>query len=169
MEEIWRDIDGYNSLYEISNLGNIKSKKRKINNRYYGGKILVPIQRNKKYFVVNLYKNNKSKSYLVHRLVAQTFLENPNNLPQVNHKDENKDNNCVNNLEWCSSKYNINYGTRNKKISKRVNQYDINGNFIKNWESISSIYKNLKISRSNILNCCKGIYKQAGGYVWKFD
>lgn len=102
MEEIWREIDGYNGLYEISNLGNIKSKKRKINNRYYGGKILVPIQ-------------------------------------------------------------------RNKKISKKVNQYDINGNFIKNWESISSIYKNLKISRSNILNCCKGVYKQAGGFIWRFD
>ena len=111
MKEIWKDIKGYEKLYQVSNLGNVRRIKF-INNRTQKDKIkmLKLIKDKKGYLKINLWKNNKSKMFLVHRIVAETFILNPNNLPQVNHKDENKSNNCVENLEWCSQKYNNNYG-----------------------------------------------------------
>lgn len=113
MEE-WKDIKGYEGLYQISNkgrvksLGNNKSRKEKIRD----GKI-----DNNGYKRIGLCKNGKEKKYKIHRLVAQAFLPNPDNLPVVNHKDENKLNNNVENLEWCTQEYNCNYGSRNEKIS----------------------------------------------------
>ena len=109
-KEIWADIVGYEGLYMVSSLGNIKSLKK--------GLIRKQSDNGNGYKCISLYKNNKSKTFYVHRLVAQAFIPNPNNLPQVNHKDENPSNNCVNNLEWCDSKYNSNYGNHNKKLSE---------------------------------------------------
>ena len=120
------------------------------------------------YFVVNLYKNNKLKQHRVNIIVAQAFIPNPNNLPQVNHKDENKQNNRVDNLEWCTAKYNSNYGSRNERISKKINQYDLNGNFIKTWDSIIQVEKELNIFHSRIIEVCKNKRKQIGGYVWRY-
>ena len=112
--EIWKDIPDYEGLYQVSTLGNVKSLKR--------GKerLLKPSKTNNGYMFVTLYKNTKHKIFKVHRLVAMTFLENPNNLSCVNHKDENKDNNHVDNLEFCTHEYNNNYGTRNERVSKKM-------------------------------------------------
>ena len=139
--EVWKPIKGYENLYEVSNLGNIKSLSREIitsNNKKYFTKckILKKDISNKGYYRVIFKINKKSKHYSVSRLVAEAFIPNPNNLPCVNHKDENPLNNCVSNLEWCTHKYNMNYGTRNQRISKnkrnkeKINQYDLQGNYI---------------------------------------
>ena len=131
--------------------------------------------KNSGYLRITLTKNGKHYHKLVHRLVAQAFIPNPNNLSQVNHKDENKLNNCVDNLEWCDRKYNSNYGTRCLRISKnrrnqrKINQYDLKGNLIKTWESAVDIrnYYNL-YNTGHIIRCCKGIYKKMYGYRWEY-
>ena len=122
MTEIWKDIVGYEGLYQVSNLGNVKRLKG-----YKGrGKgyiveehLIQPSINSRGYQNVILCKNGKTKTFTMHRLVAIAFLDNSDNFPQVNHKDENELNNCVDNLEWCDSKYNNNYGTRNKKCSDK--------------------------------------------------
>lgn len=106
MEEIWKDIKDYEGLYQVSNLGRVKSLSNIKSKRE---KLLKLTLRTNGYYMVILYKNTKRAAKNVHRLVAETFIPNPDNLPQVNHKDEDKTNNCVGNLEWCDSKYNINY------------------------------------------------------------
>lgn len=115
MNEEWRDIDGYEDLYQVSNMGRVLSLK--FNHTENNPKILKPIEL-LGYLVVNLYKDGKMKSFKIHRLVAKAFIPNPDNLPEVNHKDENKFNNVVDNLEWCTTKYNINYGTAISRSSK---------------------------------------------------
>ena len=111
----WKDIPGYEGLYQVSNLGEIKS----LNYRNTGKEKIIKPRKNKGgYLRVVLCKNGKQKDFLVHRLVAVAFIPNHNNYNQVNHKDENPSNNNVNNLEWCTSKYNSNYGNRNKKLSE---------------------------------------------------
>lgn len=117
MVEIWKDIEGYEGKYQVSNYGRVKSL------NYNKEKILKIGDNSKGYKIVTLCKDGKSKTYFVHRLVAFAFIPNPNNLPQVNHKDEDPSNNCVNNLEWCSAEYNINYGKHNEKVSKARKGY----------------------------------------------
>lgn len=116
MKEIWKPISGYENLYNISNLGNVFSIKSNRN--------IKPIKNYKGYLMVGLCKNKKRKNYLVHRLVAGAFIDNPNNLPEINHKDENPSNNVVFNLEWCTHKYNMNYNNLGKriKIQKELNE-----------------------------------------------
>lgn len=113
--EIWKDAVGYEGLYEVSNLGRIKSLIDNHGNSRE--KIVKPIKNTHGYFTVNLSKDKKQRSVRLHRLIALTFIENPNNFPYINHKDENKTNNRVENLEWCTPKYNVNYGTCREKIS----------------------------------------------------
>ena len=114
MVEEWRDIKGYEGLYQVSSLGRVKS----LNYNHTKKEKVLDFKPNKYgYKVTYLYNNNERKPYSVHRLVAEAFIPNPNNYKEVNHKDENKSNNCVDNLEWCTAKYNSNYGTRNKRIS----------------------------------------------------
>lgn len=167
MEEIWKPIEGYED-YEISNYGRVKSLK-------YGKEKIKSLWIKKKgYRNIVLYKDGKGKSELVHRLVAQAFIPNPDNLPFINHKDENPSNNHVDNLEWCTNYYNSNYGSRNQKIaeknSKRVLQYSLDGEFIREWESESEIQRQLGYWRTNISRCCKGECKKnkSYNYVWKF-
>ena len=117
MEE-WKDIKNYEGLYQISSLGRVKSLPKERNNGINNEIILKQCTDKKGYKRVNLYKNKKSTRVLVHRLVAEAFLNNPNNYPLINHKDENPNNNKVENLEWCTYKYNNNYGNRAKKFSK---------------------------------------------------
>jgi hypothetical protein len=172
--EIWKDIEGYEQLYQVSNLGNVKSLSNKNNRRE---KILKPGSK-KGYLSVILHKNRVRKNFLVHRLVAEAFLPNPNNLQTINHKDEDKTNNRVENLEWCSPQYNCNYGTRNNrvkenlinnsKLSKQVIQFSEDDNFIKIWESIREVERKLKIASQNICSCLKGKINIAGGYKWGY-
>lgn len=117
MIEIWKSIPGYEGLYEVSNTGQIRSLDMYVKvgfgaYRLQKGKVLSPAKDKYGYLVVSLTYNGKHKTIKVHRLVAQAFIENPDNLPEVNHKDEDKTNNIVENLEWCNHKYNMNYGTR---------------------------------------------------------
>lgn len=170
--ENWRDIEGYVGLYKVSNLGNVMSFKGK------KPKLLKPFNNGKGYLQVCLRNNNKSKNFQIHRLVAQAFLQNPNNCPVINHKDENPLNNNVNNLEFCTQKYNLNYGTRNERVSKALTnrkdlsktilQFDKNGNFINEYPSVREAERKTGIYNENICSVCKGRYKSAGGYVWKF-
>ena len=115
-KEIWKPIDGFEGLYEVSNLGRIKIlQKTRSDGKVYKEK-LMKISTNGSYCEVSLHKEGKASHHLVHRLVAKAFIPNPEGLPQVNHIDENKTNNCVENLEWCTAKYNSNYGTRAKRL-----------------------------------------------------
>lgn len=181
-KEIWKDIKDYEGLYQVSNLGKVRSLDHIRKNEKYEnqkcltkGRMLKPaIQKESGYAFVVLSKNGKTKGFRVHRLVAETFIQNPYNYRCVNHKDENKQNNNVNNLEFCSHKYNNNYGTKPKRISKAnsksVIQYDKEYNFIKIWESITEAEKYLKKKRAgvNISACCKLKHKTAYGYIWRY-
>lgn len=188
-EEKWRDIAGYEGMYQISNLGRVKSLERqmKLNlnkdkNMIKKEKILKPgktgIRHN--YLGVELLKKSKQKHKYIHRLVAETFIPNPENKPQVNHIDGNKLNNCIKNLEFCSHKHNIqeawnlNLISRVRKKGKEhhrsiaVIQYDKDGNYIREWECIRQVEKELGIWGQNISKCCKGKYKSCGGFIWKY-
>lgn len=188
MKEIWRDIKGYEGLYQVSNMGNVKSLSRKVkclNNKYrtINGKVLKIMQMNNGYLFVGLWKNNKTERKLVHRIVAETFIPNPENKPEVNHIDGDKHNNNVENLEWCTRSYNTLHsytiGLREKqrnKIrqnnilnkSKIVIQYDLQGNLIKEWESVSAIAKHYNYSQGAISNCCRHERNKAYGYKWEY-
>lgn len=182
MEEVWKDIKGYEGLYKISNLGNVKSlnrldaKGRKVSEhllkKRFEGK-------NKKYIHYSLNKDGKSTEYKAHKLVAEAFLLDKTNFKsmpyediskidlnklQINHKDENPANNNVNNLEWCTNLYNYMYSN-----STKVDQYDLNGNFIKTWNSIKDITITLGIKHTAIIACCKGRCKTTKGYIWKYN
>lgn len=199
LKETWKNIPGYENLYQVSNLGNVKSVDRIVrqwngynySEKIYKGTILKQYD-NKGYKRVLLYKNGKVKNYFVHRLVAQVFIPNPQKLSQVNHKDENKINNNVENLEWCSSTYNINYGKRNaivsskmikrklkdstkKKLSisqnshkKPIVQYDLKGNLIKRWESAREIERELNIRHDLVAKCCKGFLHKTNNYIFEY-
>lgn len=171
-QEIWKDIKGYKGLYQVSNYGNIRSLGKHVNGRnskrFVKGKIIKLFDDKDGYKIVNLYKKSKMKQFRIHRLVAIAFIPNPNNYPIINHKNEIKNDNKVENLEWCSNKYNCNYGTRNDKIRKRINQYDLQGNYIKSWDSIIQVERELNIFHSRIIEVCKGKRKQIGGYIWKY-
>lgn len=160
--EIWKDIEGYEGLYQVSNLGRVKSLK------FNKEKILKLLLDSKGYYKVNLYKNNKIKTYLMHRLIASAFISNPNNLPQVNHKDEDKTNNKVENLEWCTVDYNINYGTRTEKTQKPILQFTKDGEFVKKWSCIKDVERELGFYRQSISKCCLGKRKTAYGFKWHY-
>lgn len=142
----------------------------------YSGKerLLKPQQTKNGYYHVVLCKNRKKKTILLHRLVAEAFIPNLNNLPQVNHIDENKENNSVANLEFCTSFYNQNYGTHQKRASenkkKTLLQYDKQGNLIKEWKSASDAEKetNGKYRAKNIRQCCTGEKKSHQNFIWKY-
>lgn len=173
MKEIWKDIKDYEGLYQVSNLGNVKSLKKQIirNNKYkqtFQEKILKPGLSKNGYLTVSLCKKGKQKTFTIHRLVAEIFIENKNNYKCINHKDENKLNNKVNNLEWCTYEYNNQYNDKMKHRRKEVFQYDKNNNFIKKWSGLITIQKELGINRNNVTRACKGVRKTAGGYIWRY-
>ena len=165
-EEIWCPIKGFEGLYEVSDKGRVKSI------GYGKEKILKPFSNKDGYLQVGLRKNRGRKNWLVHRLVAKTFIPNPDNLPEVNHKDEDKTNNSVQNLDWCDKKYNNNYGTRTQrqadKCSKPVIQFTKDGEFVREWKSMNDVQRNLNYSQGNISSCCTGRYKYAYNFIWKF-
>lgn len=179
MEEKWKSIEGYEGLYEISTMGRVKSIERKVKHRNIyitlKEKILKPVK-NKYYLKVCLWKNGKRESKLIHRLVAETFIHNPNNLPEVNHLDENKTNNNVNNLEWSDRCHNCNFGTRNKRISKALTGcYNtkiskpvkcIETGLI--FPSTMEVQRKLGFDNGKISKCCNGKLKSAYKLHWKW-
>ena len=165
-EEIWCPVKNYESLYEVSDQGRVKSLK------FGKERILKQGRMPNGYLLVCLYNNGEKKSCKVHRLVAQTFIPNPDNLPEVNHKDENKENNSVQNLEWCDRKYNQNYGTgiqrMAEKKSKQVLQFTKSGEFVREWKSAMDVQRTIGYFNNSISNCCNGKLKSAYGYIWKY-
>jgi hypothetical protein len=183
MDEIWKDIKGLNG-YQVSTLGNVRSIDRNIIGingfpQKRKGKILSQSIINSGYLIVSFKVNSKTYRRLVHRLVAEAFIPNNKNYPQVNHKDECRTNNNVNNLEWCTSKYNCNYGNikirsklshiNHKKLSKKVLMIDENDNIINSFPSIKEAERVTGIKNYNISRCChrRKYYLTAGGYKWK--
>ena len=174
MKEIWKDIQGYEGLYQISNLGNVRNNKNHIlkqNTIKFG------------YKRVQLHNNKKIKCFLVHRLVAQAFIPNLENKPQVNHIDSCTSNNKVNNLEWTTSNENTIHGYKfgnmknaNKiradncksKFSLKVSQYSLENKFIKQYDSLTEASKLNSFSKSNLARCCNGMQKSANGYIWRY-
>lgn len=180
--EEWKTIDGYED-YQVSNFGRVKSLG---NNKKRKEKILKPIN-NKGYQRVHLCKDGKRKLFRVHRLVAMAFIPNPNNYTEVNHIDECKTNNHVDNLEWCTDEYNSNYGTRNERLSKalrgenspmfgkfgkdcpnskQVIQLTLDGEVVRKWDCITDVKRELGINHSHIGSCCSGKRKTSNGYKW---
>lgn len=191
MEEFWRDIPGYNGRYQASNLGNIRSVDKVVDksngtSEFYKGKLLKTFVSTGGYLYVTIAKEpNKFCPKRVHRLIAQTFIPNPLRLPQVNHKNENKIDNRVENLEWCTGEYNANYGHRNEKcsfsrrnnprLSKEVNQYDFNGNYLRSFPSAAEAARFLNLNANTaacrIGQCCRHLHKHGNfgyGYLWEF-
>ena len=164
LHEVWKPIKGYEGLYEISSLGRVRSLGRQGTK----GNILKSDLRKDGYLQVHLVKKGKMKNFLVHRLVAEVFISNPNNLPEVNHINEIKSNCQVENLEWCTHKYNMNYGNRPYRNALQVQQLDENDNIIAIFDSIREAGRKNNINQSHITKCCKGNLRTTGGYKWRY-
>lgn len=154
MQEIWKDVEEYPN-YKISNLGRVYSIKNDIMLKQRLDKDGYPC--------VTLSHKGKTKYFFVHRLVAKSFLKNPNNLPTINHIDENKTNNCVNNLEYMTHKDNVRYSQ-----AKKVYQYDKSFNLVKIWDSVMDIERTINIPNQSISACCRKECKSIRGYVWSY-
>ena len=168
MEE-WKDIDGYDGVYQVSSEGRVRSFQRnkcEILKCHIVGKT--------KHLKIGLYKDKKRKHYYVHKLVAKAFIPNPNNYTEINHKDENPLNNNVKNLEWCTHLYNMTYGTCQERSRKThlertpsILMYDKEGVLKATFNSVVDAEKETGTPHSNIIACCKGRLKTANGYVWR--
>jgi len=172
MNEEWRDVVGYEGYYQVSSNGKVKSLSRKLGNNHVTKDIVMkPVIDKYGYKRLGLYKNNKLTNALVHRLVATAFVDNNENKNIVNHKDENKTNNNIDNLEWVTVKENNNYGTRIERISNsnknkikviyRDNTYEI-------WDSAIDFAKEFGILQSNIIHCLKGRQKTYHGLRFEY-
>lgn len=167
--EIWKSIKNYENDYQISNYGRVKSLKNKSKH-----KILKEGYTTKGYPQIVLCKNGNIKTYLIHRLVAETFIPNPNKLKEINHKDENKNNNHVNNLEWCTRIYNMKYGKVKEKISKsnsiKVAKINKENKIVEIYNSIKEAAQKNGAKECNIVGCCKHRkhYNTCKGYKWEY-
>ena len=182
MEEIWKDIEGYEGLYQVSNLGRVRSLGRDLmrKSRYgtmapyhINGRVLKPLHSQGDYCYVHLFdKDGTSTNQKVHRLVALAFVPNPNNLNEVNHIDEDKENNRADNLEWCKHVDNCNHGTRNGRSAVKrgiqVEQLTLDGHHVAFYQSACDASRQTGIARKGINDCCRRHLKTAGGYLWKY-
>ena len=193
--EEWKDIVGYEGLYQVSNLGRVKSLSRKkefgIGRYERNAKILTPIKNGRGYFMVNLHKDYKPKIHSTHRLVAQAFIPNPNNYRCIDHINTKKNDNRVENLRWCTHSMNMRNPITKAYIdskrtkfcfedwyrekqrysqphSKKVLQFSLDNSFIKEWETISEAARAMGASVQAISRCCNGIVKTSKNYIWKF-
>lgn len=181
MKEIWKDVVGYEGQYQVSDLGNVRS----VNwgNRGFTKNLYLK-PHNRGYLQVELFRDGTRKTFMVHRLVAQAFIENPNNLPLVNHKDENKYNNTPDNLEWCDNSYNVCYSLNRhgveagkrvapsrhncKRIGLMIIQCSLYGDKIREWDDARTIFIQTGMSDWSISECCRGKRKTAYGYKWQY-
>ena len=182
MNEIWKDIDGYEGLYQVSNYGKVKS----LGNEFSRKEKILNFSKNKDgYLQVFLYKEGKRKNCYVHCLVANAFIPNPNNLPTVNHINENKENNVVENLEWMNMKQQVNHGTcqqrraekidwksvgrkNAEKLSKQVYQYSKDGTLVAIYPSVAECGRN-GFNQGNVAACCRGELKHYKNYIWSYE
>lgn len=212
MCEEWRDIYfthnnveyDYRNLYQVSNLGRVKSLRREMIKsngvkKTINEKIITPKKKENGYLKVSLYKDTEHKNFYIHRLVAFMFIENDDvlNKIQINHKDENKENNTVDNLEWCTVEYNQNYGTKNMRMShmmigrkandetkrklsemrsgsnnpnsRSICQFDLDGNLINMWDYMTQVKEVFGENKhQGISKCCRGKQQTAYGFMWKY-
>lgn len=192
--EVWKDIQGYEGLYQVSNFGRVRSLDKKVKcrggkYRLVKGRIMQPVHSGANYSAINLYKDKHHHMQYVHRLVAKAFIPNPNGYLEINHKDENKDNNNVSNLEWCDRIYNNNYGTHNartsktrksapkyakqsirngRKQSKPVIQLTLDGKTINEYPSVAEAGRQNGFKKCAIANCCCGRQKTSYGFIWRY-
>ena len=169
-DEIWKDIPDYEGLYQVSNLGRVKSVKNGCVKSYHKNR--------RGYCMVELYKSNRREHKYIHRLVARVFIPKSEWKETINHKDENKENNRLDNLEFMSFIENIKYGTRGERSGKnRINhplrslqicQYDEEMKLVNEWVSIAEAHRQTGITRPNIIKCLKGYRQHAGGYRWAY-
>lgn len=178
--EVWRPIAGFEDLYEVSNLGRVRSLDRiqynpvaATHQTLHPGHIMNGVVSHRGYRMVGLRDvNGKRKNCSVHRLVAMAFIPNPNNLPWVNHKNYNQLDNRVENLEWCTEYDNVHYGRADQirqahqPKNKAVLQFSLDGKLLGKYINITSAARAVETTRANIRNCCNGIFKQAAGYKW---
>lgn len=192
MEEIWKDVVGYEGLYKVSNQGRLLRCKRVASNKHLLPQKLKVLKKKKTGYLGTSIIDYDSKSHniLIHRVVATAFIPNPNNFPQIDHIDGNRENNAASNLRWCTAKENVNFPlslanrsrslkiaqnnpqTISKKIKsshkKKVNQFSLSGEFIKTYESLRDIQRTLGFNITNVTACAHGRKRSAYGYIWKF-
>ena len=175
--EEWRDVAGYEGLYQVSSEGRVKSLERKIphwrgGERIQKERILKTHIDRDGYLKLNLHAGGKPKNLKVHRLVCQAFHENPDNKPQVNHINEDKTDNRARNLEWCTMRENVNHGTAKERSakarSKPVGQYTLDGELVKIWASTVEVERQTGFRHGNICKAANGKIKQVYGFRWKY-
>lgn len=164
MKEIWKKVNLYGKEYFVSNTGIIKNKYNKI---------LKPYLSSGNYGYIIVRENSHNHHIRIHKLVAQTFIPNPDNLPQINHIDGNKLNNAISNLEWITCSENIKHAINNnlykpKGTPTKIHQYDLNHNFIKTWNKMSDVEKEYNVSHTALRFCCLGKIKTCAGYIWRY-
>ena len=183
MEEIWKDIEGYEGIYQVSNLGRVRSleqvrtkphpRNTSMTMTYITkGKVLKQRKHPAGYWTVMLYKDKVAETRTVHRLVAEAFIPNPNNLPEVNHIDENKENSRVDNLEWVTKSGNMRHGTCGERMGRKhwkaIVQMTIDGKFVKRWDCAKHASEELGLHHSAIISVCRGKANSHGGFRWRY-
>ena len=157
MEEIWKPVVGYEGIYEVSNFGRVLSIRKNMIMKLHDNNT------GKGYKYIWGHKDGNREKLYVHIIVAQTFLPNPDNLPEVNHIDENPSNNRVDNLEWCTHKYNCCYSNE-----KEILRFSKDGAFIDEWPSMLEIERTLKMPYQSVSACCRGVNKTCYGFIFKY-
>lgn len=183
-KEIWRDVKDFEGLYQVSNLGRVRSLDKVVRRPDGGsypikGRIMGQFELRGHYLQVHLSKDGKKKDMKVHRLVAMAFIPNPDNLPQINHKDYNRQNNRLENLEWCDAKYNSNYSAchrhktlprgKDNKLAKPIDMFDMQGNYKRSFYGAAEACRETGIGFSAICSCLRNEQFSAGGHLWKLS
>ena len=166
--EVWKEVFGYDVLYEVSNLGRVRTRYSKMTGYSKDYRFVKPSDNGNGYLRFNWKLNGRSKTVYLHRLVAEYFIPNPNSLNEINHKDENKQNNCVDNLEWCDHKYNCKYGTRNDRSAQKNRKKIVCVETGRIFESSTQAASELNVNVTAISNCLRGRSKSCSGYRWQY-